>query len=147
MMQILVLGLGNISLADEGIGIHVAQNLLANEPRDDVVVLDVGNAVADAMPAIAAADKVVVVDAMEGGGPPGSVYRVRIDDYDSADPIGSIHRFDLKSALFMVDRKTPPEVIVIGVEPEVVSWSTNLSRAVKAAFPKDITTVQEELSA
>lgn len=147
MMQTLVLGLGNLSLADEGVGIHVAQHLIETDRRDDVVVLDVGSAVLDAIPAIAAADKVVVVDAMEGGGPPGSVYRVCIKDCNGSDPIGSVHGFDLKSALFMFDRETPPEVIVIGIEPEVVSWSTKLSCSVRAAFPEVITTVQKELSA
>ena len=146
-MQTLVLGLGNLSLADEGVGIHVAQHLLETETTEDVVVLHVGSAVLDAMPAIAAADKVIVVDAMERGGPPGSIYRVPINNGDGADPIGSIHGFDLKPVLFLIDRETPPEVIVIGVEPEVVSWSTKLSCSVTAALPEVITTVQKELPA
>ncbi len=145
-MKILVLGLGNLLLADEGVGVHVAQRLLEGEAIDDIVVLDVGNAVLDAMPAIAVADRVIVVDAMKGGGAPGTVYRLSIEDCSSAGPIGSVHGFDMKSVLHLVGRKEPPEVTVIGVEPEVIGWSTELSSAVAEALPDAMATVRQELS-
>jgi len=145
-MKTLVLGLGNLLLADEGVGVHVAQRLLDGESIDDVVVLDVGNALLDAMPAIAAADKVIVVDAMKGGGAPGTVYRLAIEDCSSSGPIGSVHGFDMKSVLHLVGRKEPPEVTVIGIEPEVIGWSTELSNAVAEALPAVMATVQQELS-
>ena len=145
-MKNLVLGLGNLLLADEGVGVHVAQRLLDCESKDDVVVLDVGNAVLDAMPAIADAGKVIVVDAMKGGGTPGTVYRLSIEDCSSAGPIGSVHGFDMKSVLHLVGREEPPEVTVIGVEPEVIGWSTELSSAVAEALPTVMATIQQELS-
>ena len=145
-MPTLVLGLGNLLLADEGVGVHVAQRMLDDETPDDAVVLDVGNAVFDAMPAIAAADRVIVVDAMEGGGSPGTIYRVPIDDCQNSGPIGSVHGFDMKSVLHMVGRKDPLEVIVIGVEPEVIGWSMELSEAVAEALPEVITAVHRELA-
>jgi len=128
------------------VGVHVAQRLLDGESIDDVVVLDVGNALLDAMPAIAAADKVIVVDAMKGGGTPGTVYRLAIEDCSSSGPIGSVHGFDMKSVLHLVGRKEPPEVTVIGIEPEVIGWSTELSNAVAEALPAVMATVQQELS-
>lgn len=146
-MRNLVLGLGNLLLADEGVGVHVAQQLLAGESIDDLVVLDVGNAVLDAIPAIAAAERVIVVDAMQGGGPPGTVYRVPIDDCLNAGLIGSVHGFDLKSVLHLLGRAEPPEVIVIGIEPEVIAWSTELSAAVTEALPDVMTSVRKELLA
>ncbi len=98
------------------------------------------------MPAIAAADRVIVVDAMKGGGTPGTVYRVAIDDCDNSGPIGSVHGFDLKSVLHLVGRAEPPEVVVIGIEPEAIGWSMELSAAVVGkALPDVITAVQGEL--
>jgi hydrogenase maturation protease len=144
-MKNLVLGLGNLLLADEGVGVHVAQQLLSGQRIDDLVVLDVGNAVLDAMPAIAAADKVIVVDAMKGGGAPGTVYRVAIDDCVNAGPIGSVHGFDLKAVLHLMGRLEPPEVVVIGVEPDVIGWSLELSAAVTDALPAVVTSVRGEL--
>lgn len=146
-MKNLVLGLGNLLLADEGVGVHVAQQLLAGENIDDLVVLDVGNAILDAMPAISAAERVIVVDAMQAGGPPGTVYRVPIDDCLNAGLIGSVHGFDLKSVLHLLGREVPPEVIVIGIEPEVIAWSTQLSAAVMEALPDVMTSVRRELLA
>ena len=145
-MKTLVLGLGNLLFADEGVGVHVAQRLLDGETIDDVVVLDVGNAVLDAMPAIAAADKVILVDAMKGGGAPGTVYRLSIEECSCAGPIGSVHGFDMKSVLHLVGRKEPPDVTVIGVEPEFIGWSTELSSAVAEALPDVMAAVQQELS-
>ena len=145
-MRNLVLGLGNVLLGDEGVGVHVAQRLLERERDDGTVVLDVGNALLDALPAIAAADKVVVVDAMQGGGTPGTVYRVAIDDCMSVGPIGSVHGFDLKSVLHLADRDDSPDVIVIGVEPGVVGWSTELSGAVTEALPDVVSTVEKEVA-
>jgi hydrogenase maturation protease len=145
-MRNLVLGLGNLLLADEGVGVHVAQRLLELDHPEDAVVLDVGSAVLDALPAIAAAEKVIVVDAMNAGGTPGTVYRVPIEDCVNSGPIGSVHGFDLKSVLHLVGREHPPEVIVIGIEPEAISWSTELSGPVAEALPDVISTIQRELS-
>ena len=124
----------------------MAQRLLEGETIDDAVVLDVGNALLDAMPAIAAAEKVIVVDAMKGGGVPGTVYRLAIEDCSSAGPIGSVHGFDMKSVLHLVGRKEPPEVTVIGIEPEVIDWSTELSSTVAESLPAVMATLQQELS-
>jgi hydrogenase maturation protease len=144
-MQHLILGLGNLLLADEGVGVHVAQSLLDLGQPEGTMVLDVGNAVIDALPAISVADKVIVVDAMQGGGPPGTVYKITLDDCVDPGPIGSVHGFDLKSVLHLINREIAPEVVVIGVEPERVSWSTELSAAVTDAIPDVITAVTGEI--
>jgi hydrogenase maturation protease len=144
-MRNLVLGLGNLLLADEGVGVHVAQRLLEDRRRGDSVVLDVGNALLDAMPAIAAAERVVVVDAMKGDGPPGTVYRMSYDECDTAETIASVHGFDLAAVLHLVGRDEPPEVVVIGIEPEAISWSTELSDSVADALPDVIAAVRQEL--
>jgi hydrogenase maturation protease len=145
-MRNLVLGLGNLLLADEGVGVHVALRLLEERRRDDSVVLDVGNALLDAMPAIAAAERVIVVDAMKGGGPPGTVYRLSLDECANANAIASVHGFDLTSVLHMVGRDEAPEVVVIGIEPELISWSTELSEPVADAMPDVLAAVQRELT-
>lgn len=145
-MRNLVLGLGNLLFADEGVGVHVAQRLLDGEEMDDVAILDVGNALLDAMPAIAEAEKVIVVDAMKGGGTPGTVYRLSIEDCMSAGPIGSVHGFDLKSVLHLVGREETPEVTVIGIEPGFVDWSTELSSEVAGALPDVVAAVKQEIS-
>jgi hydrogenase maturation protease len=144
-MRKLVLGIGNFLLADEGVGVHVAQQLLADEEMRDVDVYDVGTAVFDVLPMMAEAERVVVVDAMKGGRPPGTIYRLSIEDCEHAGPLGSVHGFDMKSVLHLVDRDHLPEVTVIGVEPGLVSWSTDLSGAVSDALPEVMNAVKKEI--
>jgi hydrogenase maturation protease len=145
-MQHLVLGLGNLLLADEGVGVHVAQRLLEEAPLENAVVLDVGTAVLDAMPALAAADRIIVIDAMMGGGAPGTIYRVPFEDCRRSGAIGSVHGLDLGAVLHLAGCDRPVSVIVIGVEPADIGWSMELSGPVAEALPEVIAAVHRELS-
>ena len=141
----LVLGLGNLLLGDEGVGVHAAQALM-EECFEDVEIQDVGTAILDALPALEKADRVIVMDAMKGHGSPGTIYRVPMDQCTGNSCIGSLHGFDLRSVLTLAGCKTPPEVLVLGVEPAVIDWSMSLSPPVKSALPVLLDAVRTELS-
>lgn len=145
MSVTLVLGLGNQLLGDEGVGVHAAEELLRDPLPDGVVVLDVGTAILDALPAMQAADRIVVVDAVRGDRSPGTVYRVPFEDMCRPQVIGSVHGFDLSRALALSGRVDRPEVVVIGVEPQTIDWSLELSPAVKAAMPIVLRAVRTEI--
>ena len=147
MSMTLVLGLGNLLLGDEGVGVHVAEELLRDPLPSGVVVLDVGTAVLDALPAMEAADRIVVVDAVQDGQAPGTVYRVPFDEMHHPEVIGSVHGFDLSRALALIGRHDRPEVVVIGVEPELVAWSLELSPPVREALPAILEAVRAEVGA
>ncbi len=146
-METLVLGMGNLLLGDEGVGVHAARTLREAEPPPGVEVMEVGTALLDALPAIAAAERIVVIDAMVGGGEPGSVYRVPLRACARPQPIGSVHGFDLSGVLALAGRSDPPPVLVVGVEPQRIDWSTELSPTVADALPTVIETVLRECSA
>ena len=69
MSDTVVLGVGNLLLGDEGVGVHAARALLAGDLHD-AEVLDVGTAILDALPALERARFIVVIDAVEAGGTP-----------------------------------------------------------------------------
>ena len=69
----LVVGVGNVLLGDEGVGCHVA-HALEELSLPDVKVID-GGTCPDALQLVEGADKLVIVDAVKGGGMPGQVYR------------------------------------------------------------------------
>jgi hydrogenase maturation protease len=141
-----VLGLGNLLLGDEGVGVHAAQALLAGEPLP-AEVLDVGTAVLDALPALAQARRIVVVDAVEAGGPPGSIYRFPIDQAQPRTALAGLHGFDVTRTLALAGAdEVPREVIVLGVEPSRIEWSLELSPAVDAAMPELLAAVRREVS-
>jgi hydrogenase maturation protease len=142
----LVLGLGNLLLGDEGVGVHAAQALMEECFFENVEIQDTGTAILDALPALEKADRVIVMDAMEGHGSPGTIYRVPMDQCTGNTCIGSLHGFDLRSVLTLAGCKTPPEVLVFGVEPAVIDWSMALSPPVKSALPVLLDAVRTELS-
>ena len=145
MSKILVLGLGNLLLADEGVGVHAAQALLETQMSEEVTIRDTGTAILDAIPDLEEADFVIVIDAVKADGEPGTIYRVPFDQMVRPDMIGSMHGFDLSRVLALAGRQTLPEVLVIGVEPAVIDWSLELSPAVAKALPVVLDQVRREI--
>jgi hydrogenase maturation protease len=144
-MKTLVLGIGNLLLGDEGVGVHAAHALLAEDLPPHVKVLDIGTAILDALPDIEDADRIIVLDAVKADGPPGSVYRLPFDECEHARCIASMHGFDLSRVMALTGRTQPPEVLVMGIEPEQMNWSLELSPTVAAALPILLREVAKEL--
>jgi len=78
--QILILGVGNLLLSDEGVGVHVARKLMEMDFPPQVEVLEGGTDGFGLMHVLLQADRLILVDAVRGGGPPGSIYRFEIED-------------------------------------------------------------------
>jgi hydrogenase maturation protease len=142
----LVLGLGNLLLADEGAGVHAARMLLDEGVPEGVVVLDVGTAVLDALPEIEKAEGMVIIDAVVAGRSAGTIYRMPLDRFERPGCIASMHGFDISRVLALAGSNRVREVVVVGVEPERIEWSLDLSPAVADAMPYVVETVREELS-
>ena len=147
MKKVLVLGMGNLLLGDEGIGVHAAQTLMRSELPEGVKVLDIGTAILDSLLDLEDADFVIVIDAVKADGTPGTIYRVPFSDMQRPENIASMHGFDLSRVLALAGRETFPEVLVIGVEPAVIDWSLELSPPVAEALPFVLNEVMIEIRA
>ncbi|HEY2400696.1 MAG TPA: hydrogenase maturation protease [Steroidobacteraceae bacterium] len=134
-MNTLILGMGNLLLCDEGVGVHVARALAQRELPPNVAVVEAGTAFLDVLPDIEKADRILLIDAMEGGGAPGSVYRVPFDQCLHPEMLASLHGFDLSRVLFMAGSNRTPEVTVFGVEPARIEWGTELSPVIQGVLP------------
>lgn len=77
--RIVVLGLGNMLLKDEGIGVHVAQWLQEKNLPGNVEVIDGGTSSLDILLLQEGPYKLVVVDAMKTGKKPGTIYKARFE--------------------------------------------------------------------
>ncbi len=145
-MKCLVIGLGNLLLADEGVGVHAVRALQGMGcPPPDTEILEVGTAILDALPALKEAEKVIVVDAMKADGEPGSIYRVPLEQCRKSPFIASLHGFDLSRVMALAGRSDLPEITVIGVEPEVIDWSMELSPGISAVLPLLLDVVRKEM--
>ncbi len=141
-LKILIAGLGNLLLRDDGVGVQAARELQKNPPAG-VMVVEVGTAVLDALHLFKWADSILAIDAMQAGGSAGTVYSLSVSDVDDRRPQGSLHELSLLAALRFLPSGKQPAILILGVEPEIVDFGLELSPKVEAALPTVIHSVRE----
>ena len=147
--DILILGIGNILLKDEGIGVHVVKKIKEMSLPDNVEVLDGGTAGLDLVDFIAGYKKLIVIDAVTTGDKPGTIYRLTEENLNiGPKAIMSFHEIDFLDALHMshIMKEKPEEIVVIGIEPKDMSDGVDLSPEIEERIPRIIEIVMEELN-
>jgi hydrogenase maturation protease len=147
--RVAVVGIGNILLRDEGIGVHVAR-LLRETPPIGKISLEVidGGTSPEVFSLVEGVDKLILIDAVNGGGSPGSVYLFHPEDIVPEEKYAiSAHDLDLMYNLKMMELTgtRPKEVIIIGVEPKDISEGMELSAELSDKIPEIIKIVTSEL--
>ncbi|HIE50368.1 MAG TPA: hydrogenase maturation protease [Armatimonadetes bacterium] len=146
--RVVVLGVGNLLLRDEGIGVHLARALQAEPLPKGVEVIDGGTAAWEALDFVRATDWLIILDAVRGGGAPGTVYRFRPEDVLLREPpMFSLHQLDLWQALQMAELlgRRPREVRILGIEPKEIGWGLDLSEELQRRWPLILERVREEI--
>jgi hydrogenase maturation protease len=122
--QVTILGVGNILLSDEGVGVRVVERLdQYYEFPDNVQILDGGVLGVRLMGVIGNTDILIVVDAVKNQQPPGTLYRLA-DEKVPRRVLAkqSMHQLDLPEVLALceaIDKN--PHTVVVGVEPQDIS--------------------------
>jgi hydrogenase maturation protease len=165
MASILVLGIGNILLRDEGVGVHVVQAMTDQAARgtlrlpEDVELVDGGTFGIDLLDTIAGRRKVIVVDAVhvtaeESADPskigPGAVLRFTADDLAQRPAADlSLHQIGLFETLTMARQLgcAVGDVVIFGIVPKTLESGLELSPEVAAVVPKVIELVLAEIGA
>jgi len=138
--RVLVLGVGNSLLTDDGVGVHAVARL-RQEPAvpPGVTILDAGTLSFSLLPALEHTDALIAIDAARDGRQPGEV---RVCEGEEADRFlqrdgRSVHEVGLSDLLDMarLSGQLPGRRVLIGVEPQVVDWGLELSAPVAAALP------------
>jgi len=147
--HIVVLGVGNLLLSDEGVGVHVANKMMEMDLPDGVEVVEGGTDGFRLMNVVTKADRLIVVDAVKAGEAPGSIYRFDIKDAPSSPDAykTSVHQIGILEVVHLAELvgKTP-ETTIIGVEPKSLDMSMELSPEVRAKLPKIIEVIFEEIN-
>jgi hydrogenase maturation protease len=147
--KITVLGIGNILLSDEGVGVHVANKLSAISLPEHVSVVEGGTDGFRLLNIITETEHLIVIDAVKGGGEPGSIYRFDIDDVracpsgfkTSVHQIGILEVIDLSGLIGKTPRTT-----IIGIEPKSLEMGMELSPEISEKIPRIIDLVLAELN-
>jgi hydrogenase maturation protease len=141
-----VVGIGNILLRDEGIGCHVV-GALEGISLPDVQVID-GGTCPDVLQLLEDVDKLVIVDAVRGGGMPGQIYRFRPEDVTlEQKPLLSLHDMSLIDSLKLMQvRHNVGDAVIIGVEPKEINCGLELSPELQERIPQIIDAILSELN-
>ena len=147
--QILVLGVGNVLLRDEGIGVKVVERLQQRYRfSSNVEVMDGGTLGLRLLDPISRADHLIVVDAVQNGQPPGTLYQLPVDELEKRVTFkNSLHQLDLVETLAYAEvLRDRPTAVIIGIEPADISpWGMELSQAVHSQMEDMCTMVLKEI--
>ena len=149
--QITILGVGNILLKDEGVGVRVIEHLDARYSfSENVQIVDGGVLGMRLMGIIGSTDVLIVVDAVCNRGAPGTLYRLA-DEQVPRRVLAkqSMHQLDLPEVLALsaaIDKN--PQVVVVGVEPEdITTMDVELTPTIAAKVGEMVAMVLAELDA
>jgi hydrogenase maturation protease len=147
-VPLLILGLGNVLLEDDGVGSAAISLLLDRfEPPPDVGVFDGGTLGLSLLPYLEMSDAVILVDAVRADGAPGDL--VRLDGDDVAPAVAtrlSPHQVgvaDLLDGARWLERY-PARVVLLGLIPSSMELSVGLSPLVRASLPELVDLIVEE---
>ncbi len=149
-MEVLILGIGNILLSDEGVGCRTVEELERRYQFPETVrLLDGGTAGMELIGAIAEADHLILIDALVAGRPPGTVVRVEGADvpatFQSRISPHQLGISDVQASAIVTD-DLPGSMVLFGIEPESMATGLELSAIVRAGMEKIIKAVVAELT-
>jgi hydrogenase maturation protease len=148
---VVVLGIGNVLLSDEGVGVHVIKALAQRyEETNEVEFVDGGTAGMELLPLIEGADHLIVIDAIRCGQPPASIVRIEGEQVPAYFKTKlSPHQVGLSDLLAVLNFKgtVPGRVVLIGVQPVKLSLGLVPSPEVKTRLQEVVSMVVAELEA
>ena len=117
-MKTLILGIGNLILTDDGVGIKIAHKL--KEERPELEVVETGEAGLSLLDLITGYDRLIIIDSIKTEqGKPGQVYKLELEDLKPAMDFSSSHGIDIATAFKLgqsLGYKMPESVSLYAVE-------------------------------
>lgn len=148
--KILVLGVGNVLLQDEGFGVHLVREMATMEWPPEVEFIDGGTAGMELIHLLEDASLLIVVDSLDAQVEPGSVFKFRAGDVaDLPKKVkASFHDIGLLEVL-QVARILGclPETVIFAVQPKKVGWGLELTPELDEVKSTVISLIAEEITA
>lgn len=148
MHSIAVIGIGNLLMRDDGVGIHVLKELGETDLPPEVELIDGGTHSYDLVEFFCQSDHIIVIDAVQAGGDPGTIYRAPLEHLNPTprQDMTSVHEMSFVEALYMVNLLGyQPRVLVYGVEPGSLDLGLELTEAVAAKVPRLVELIREDI--
>ncbi len=140
MKKLLVLGVGNILMMDEGIGVHAIHDFWKEKDQYDeslVDFIDGGTFTQDIFYLLEEYEIVLVLDVVRAGHDAGTIYSLDEDDLiQNEKQMLSLHDVDMLDSLDMAEmRGHRPILKVVGIEPEKIDWGLEMTPTLTKAYP------------
>ncbi len=150
MARVVVIGVGNPLLGDEGVGVTAVERLREQGVPEEVEIVDAGTDSLDALLDATDAERVIIVDAVDAGGEAGTLYRfdaAKLMEAETLRPLLSLHQMTLKESVALAelsgfDRR---RLVVVGVQPALVGPRMGLSDAVAERFDALLDMIRDEI--
>ncbi len=149
-MRVVVLGIGNVLLSDEGLGVHVVRRLEERYAVPPLVeVIDGGTAGMDLLDRVAGADALAIVDCAALGEAPGTVREIEGEGVPAFFQTRlSPHQIGLSDLLgaVMLLGEMPERLALIAAEPESLELDLSMTDAGERAAETALTALVARLS-
>lgn len=152
---VIVIGLGNPLMADEGIGVALIEALAklaaAGElPSETIEYYDGGCGGMYLLHTIADRKKVILIDCCLMNTEPGTLRRFTPDDVNSVKQMAhlSLHEVDILNVIKMAEQigSCPDEIVIFGIEPASITQQLHLNEAVQNKIPDYISEIKKEIT-
>lgn len=145
--KILLLGVGNLIIGDEGVGIHVVNRMREEGLPDYVEAVDGGTLGLSLLHLLEGVSKLVIIDCLDAGAEPGDIFRFHPDDITVKQKVDlSFHDLGLLEVLTMAKvLGCLPETIIFGIQPDQLDWKVGLSEKLEEKVPLLMELVRKEL--
>jgi hydrogenase maturation protease len=149
-LKTLVLGLGNPTRCDDGVGNKIAQALEKELHNSAVTVIETNAAGLELLDFLPGYDQAIIIDAIQTPkGKAGQIYRLSLQDLAGDEYPATTHNIGLGAALELgreLGLALPREIAILAVEvADVTTFSEHLTPKVKQAIPKVIELVFQEI--
>lgn len=149
--KILVLGIGNPILSDDGIGIHVVNHLRREVNDEGIDIKETSVSGLGIIDLTVGYDKLILVDAIKtDNGKIGEIYKLSLDDLPTLH-FSTPHDVDIKTALELgkkFGKEMPKEILIYAIEVKNIrEFKEGLTPEVERAVPKAVKLIKKELNA
>ena len=148
MKDTVIIGIGNILLKDDGVGVHVIKQLENENLPSTIELVDGGTSTLDTVSYFLEYNKVIIVDCLKAGYKSGTIYKINpeeIKNYKTENL--SIHEVQILDVVKMANMLGKfPEVVIFGIEPEEICLDTEMTESIKKKIPEVMKYIKAELN-
>jgi hydrogenase maturation protease len=137
--KIMVMGVGNILMSDEGLGVRFLDELSKEALPENVELLEGGTAGLELVHLIQEVDFLIIVDAINAKSEPGALFRFQPEDLQVFPEKFefSFHQVGIAEVLAMANLLGhAPQTLIFGIQPKSLDWGMDISPEIQGLFPR-----------